>query len=84
MDFFFINRIRSTFAGVPVHFSLKKTLNAHAKSCLKGVIAYADINSGVNRWHLRNAMRSETTNALLKIANLKLIEGGQRNRSYHE
>ena len=46
---FSINRSGNAFAGVPVDMALGQSIDAHAKNRLKGIIAYADINSAVNK-----------------------------------
>ena len=73
---FSINRSGNTFAGVPVDMALEQSINAHTKNCLKGIMAHADIDSAVNRWHVTNPMRSEIANALLEYADMKSNEGG--------
>ena len=46
---FSINRSGNAFAGVPVDMALGQSIDAHAKNRLKGIIAYAGINSAVNK-----------------------------------
>ena len=41
-------------------------------------MAYADIDSGVNRWHVTSPMRSEIANALLESVDMKSNEGGRK------
>ena len=47
---FSINRTEKSFASVPVDIALEQTINANAKSRLKGIMAFADISTAVNRW----------------------------------
>ena len=68
---FWINRSGNAFAGVAVDMALEQSINAHAKNRLKGIMAYADIDSAVNRWHVTSPMRSEIYNALLDYADMK-------------
>ena len=81
---FSINRSGNAFAGVAVgvagvaDMASEQSINAHAKNCLKGIMTYADIDSAVNRWHVTSPMRSEISNALLKYADMKSNEGGNK------
>ena len=45
---FTINRPRYIFAGVPVDMALDQRINTHAKTRLKGSIAYVDTTSAAN------------------------------------
>ena len=47
---FSINRTRKSFASGPVDIALEQGINANAKSWLKGIMAFADISTAVNRW----------------------------------
>ena len=51
---FSINRSGNAFAGVydAVDMALEQSINTHAKNRPKGIKAYADIVSAVNRWHV--------------------------------
>ena len=51
--------------------ALEQTINAEAKSRLKGIIQFADISTAVNRWIVTGSMRSQITNRLLEMADLK-------------
>ena len=62
---FSVNRSGQNFANVGVDMALEQTINAEAKSRLKGVMAYADVSTAVNRWVITNAMRNELVNTLL-------------------
>ena len=75
---FSINRSGNAFAGVPVDMALEQSINAHAKNRLKGIIAYANIDSAVNRWHVTSPMKSEIANALLEYADMKSNEGDNK------
>ena len=75
---FSINRSGNTFAGVAVDMALEQSINAHAKNRLKGIMAYADIDSAVNRRHVTSPMRSEISNALREYADMKSNEGGNK------
>ena len=75
---FSINRSGNAFAGVAVDMTLEQSINAYAKNRLKGIMTYADIDSALNRWHVTSPMRSEISNALLKYADMKSNEGGNK------
>ena len=47
---FSVNKTIKSFASVPVDMALEQTINANAKSWLKGIMAFADISTAVNRW----------------------------------
>ena len=68
---FSVNRTKKPFAAVGIDMSLEQTINADAKSRLKGMLPFADIASAVNRWVVTNATRSSIANQLLEIAELK-------------
>ena len=48
----------------------EQKVNAEAKSRLKGIIAFADVNTAVNRWLITSSMRTEIVNKVLNIAGL--------------
>ena len=41
----------------------EQTINAEAKSWLKGIMAYADVASAVNRCVVKNSMRNQLANS---------------------
>ena len=51
--------------------ALEQTINAEAKSRLKGIMAYADVASAVNRWFVTNSVRNQQVNSLLKLIDVK-------------
>ena len=75
---FSINRPGNAFAGVAIDMASEQSINAHTENALKGIMTYADIDSAVNRWHVTSPMRSEISNALLKYADMKSNEGGNK------
>ena len=75
---FSINRSGNAFPGVPTNIALEQSINAHAKNRLKGIMAYADTDSAVNRRYATSPMRSEIANALLEYADMKSNEGGNK------
>ena len=75
---FSINRSGNGFPGVPTNIALEQSINAHAKNRLKGIMAYADTDSAVNRRYVTSPMRSEIANALLEYADMKSNEGGNK------
>ena len=46
---FSVSRTGKRFSRVAVDMALEQTMNAEAKKCLKGIMAFADIDSAVNR-----------------------------------
>ena len=58
--------------------ALEQSINAQAKNRLKGIMAYDDIDSAVNRWHITSPIKSEIANALLEYADMKSNEGGNK------
>ena len=46
---FSVNHTGKPFSRVAVDMALERTINAEVKNCLKGIMAFADINSAVNR-----------------------------------
>ena len=46
---FSVNRTGKAFSGAAVDMALEQTINAEAKNRLKGIMAFADVNSAVNR-----------------------------------
>ena len=67
---FSIRRSPNHFSRVGVDMALEQTINAEAKSRLKGIIAFADVNTAVNRWLITNSMRTEIVNKVLNIAGI--------------
>ena len=46
---FSVNRTGKGFSIVAVDMALEQTINAEAKKRLKGIMAFTDVNSAVNR-----------------------------------
>ena len=46
--------------------ALEQTINAEGKNRLKGIIAFADINSAVNRWQVTSSMKTQVIKSLLE------------------
>ena len=69
---FSINRTRKSFASVAVDIALEQWINANAKSWLKGIMAFADISAGVNRWIVTTSMKIEILNAVLDYADMNI------------
>ena len=62
--------------------ALKQTINAKAKSRLKGIIGYADISIAVNRQITTNSVRNEIVNKDLEFVDLdKPIDGTKELRA---
>ena len=62
---FSVRRSGGNFCWVGVDMSLEQQFNAEAKNRLKGIIAFADINSAVNRWLVISSMRAQIVNQIL-------------------
>ena len=60
--------------------ALEQTINAEAKSRLKGIIAFADVNTAVNRWLVTSSMRTEIVNRVLDIAGLSPNDDESNNK----
>ena len=67
---FSVNRTGKPISRVAVHIVLEQTINAEAKNCLKDVMAFADINSAVNRWQVTSSMKTQVIKSLLEMAEL--------------
>ena len=65
-----VRRSSNYFSRVGVDMALEQTINAEAKNRLKGVIAFADVNTAVNRWLVTSSMRTEIVNRVLDIAGM--------------
>ena len=63
-----VRRSKTHFSKVGVDMALEQTINAEAKSRLEGIIAFADVNTAVNRWLITSSMRTEIVNKVLNIA----------------
>ena len=50
--------------------ALEQIINPEAKSKLKGIIAFADVNTVVNRWLITSSMPTEMVNKVLNISSL--------------
>ena len=71
------------YSRVGVDMALEQTINAEAKNRLKGIVAFADINSAVNRWIVTNSMRAQIVNKVLDIAGLSCDDSGGSNKETH-
>ena len=59
------------FSRVAVDMALKQTINAEQKNRLKGIMAFADINSAVNRWQVTSSMKTQIIKSLLEMIEIK-------------
>ena len=71
---FTINRTGNPFGDVDVDMVLEQTINAEAKNRLRGIMAYIDISTAVNRWITTNSMRKELVSQVLEIDFEKFID----------
>ena len=65
-----VRRSKNHFSGVGVDMALEQTISAEAKSRLKWITTFADVNTAVNRWLITSLMRTEIVNKVLNIAGL--------------
>ena len=65
-----VQRSKNHFSGVGVDMASEQMINGEAKSKLKGIIAFVDVNTAVNRWLITSSMRTEIVNKVLNIAGL--------------
>ena len=63
---FSLNCTGKPFSRVAVDMALEQTINAEGKNRLKGIIAFADINSAVNRWQVTSSMKTQVIKSLLE------------------
>ena len=71
---FTINRTGNPFGDVDVDMVLEQTINAEAKNRLRGIMAYIDISTAVNRWITTNSMQKELVSQVLEIDFEKFID----------
>ena len=65
-----VRQSKNHFSRVGVDMALEQTINAETKSRLKGIIAFAYMNTVVNRWLITSSMHTEIVNKVLNIADL--------------
>ena len=70
-DAFFVNCTQTPFSRVAVDMTFKRTINAEAKNRLKGIMAFARINSAVNRWQVTSNMKTQIIKSLFEITEIK-------------
>ena len=58
----------------------EQTISGEAKSRLKGIIAFVDVNTAVNRWLITSSMRTEIVNKVLNIAALSPNDDENKNK----
>ena len=52
--------------------ALEKTINANPKSRLKGIMAFSDISTAVNRWIVTASVKGKMLNAVLDYADMNI------------
>ena len=62
---------------------LEQIMNTERKIRLKGIIAFADVNTAVNRWLITSSMRTAIANKVLNIAGLGPNEDENNNKEYY-
>ena len=68
---FSVNGTEKPFSRVAVDMALEQTINAEAKNHLKGIMAFADINSAVNIWQVTGSMKTQIIKSLLEMTEIK-------------
>ena len=68
---FSVNRTGKLFSRAAVDMALEQTINVEAKNCLKGIMAFANINSTVNRWQVTSSMKTRIKKNLLEMTEIK-------------
>ena len=51
--------------------ALEQTINAEAKNRFKSIMAFADINSALNRWQVTSSMKTQIIKSLLEMTEIK-------------
>ena len=51
--------------------ALEETINAEAKNRLEGIMAFAYINSAVNRWQVTSSMKTQIIKSRLEMTKIK-------------
>ena len=82
-DNFSIDRTGKRFFRTRVDSALEETIIVEVKSCLKGIIALADISIVVNRWVVTGLMRLEIVNSLLEIEETKSSDSDNKELNKH-
>ena len=72
---FSVNRTEKPFSRVAVDMALEQTINAEAKNHLKGIMAFADINSAVNIWQVTGSMKTQIIKSLPEMTDIKNYNG---------
>ena len=62
-----VQQSTNNFSRVGVDMAIEQTINTEAKSRLKGIITFADVNTVVNRWLITSSMCTEIVNKVLKV-----------------
>ena len=75
-----VRRSKNHFSGVGVDMASEQMINGEAKSKLKGIIAFVDVNTAVNRWLITSSMRTEIVNKVLTIAALSPNDDENNNK----
>ena len=65
-DAFSVNRTGKLFSRVAVNMALEQTINVEAKNCLKGIMAFVNINSTVNRWQVTSSRKTQIKKTFLR------------------
>ena len=65
------NRTGKPFSRVAVDMALEQAIITEAKNCLEGVMAFADINSAINRWQVTSRMKIKIIKSFLEMTKIK-------------
>ena len=77
-----VRQSKNHFSRVGVDMALEQTINAETKSRLKGIIAFAYMNTVVNRWLITSSMHTEIVNKVLNIADLAPNDDENNNKVF--
>ena len=77
-----VRRSKNHFSRVGVDMALEQTINGEAESRLKGIIAFANVNTAVNRWLIKSSMRTEIVIKLLNMAGLRPNDDENNNKLF--
>ena len=79
---FSVNRPVKPFSRATIEMALEQTINAEAKNFLKGIMAFGDINSAVNRWQVTSSMKTQIIKRLLKMTEIKNYNAETKELNY--
>ena len=66
---FSVRRSAGNFSRVGVDMALEQSINAHAKNKLRGIVAFSQSDTAVQRWILTSATKTQLVNKCNEIGN---------------